>query len=212
MSRSWKSRLAALSVLTEFENRARERKPRLVSGHAGEPLSHADLRRQVLSIALIQERLVIEQVQLRWPACHEQVDDPLRLRRKMRLRQDALERILGDRRIRIEDGTTQPVEGLVVLPPGSEQVPDHEGRPSDRRRETRPTEPGRRQPRPSETRPADVKPAEPAKPVETAKPAEPEPAAQAEAPRPPRDPAGAHSALTEDLPAPPSSAVQEIPL
>ena len=117
-----------------------------------------------------------------------------------------------NRRIRNEDGTTQPVEGLVVLPPGAEQVPDHEGRPSERRRETRPTEPGRRQPRPSETRPAESKPAEPAKPVETAKPAEPEPAAQAEAPRPPRDPAGAHSALTEDLPAPPPSAVQEIPL
>jgi hypothetical protein len=117
-----------------------------------------------------------------------------------------------NRRIRNEDGTTQPVEGLVVLPPGAEQVPDHEGRPSERRRETRPTEPGRRQPRPSETRPAESKPAEPAKPVETATPAEPEPAAQAEAPRPPRDPAGAHSALTEDLPTPPPSAVQEIPL
>ena len=117
-----------------------------------------------------------------------------------------------NRRIRNEDGTTQPVEGLVVLPPGAEQVPDQEGRPSERRRETRPTEPGRRQPRPSETRPAESKPAEPAKPVETAKPAELEPAAQAEAPRPPRDPAGAHSALTEDLPAPPPSAVQEIPL
>jgi hypothetical protein len=35
---------------------------------------------------------------------------------------------------------------------------------------------------------------------------------QAEAPRPPRDPAAAHSPLTEDRPKPEPSQVQEIPL
>ena len=41
------------------------------------------------------------------------------------------------RRIRNEDGTTQPVEGLVVLPPGASEVPDDDGKPAERRRETR---------------------------------------------------------------------------
>ncbi len=118
------------------------------------------------------------------------------------------------RRIRNEDGTSQPVEGLVVLPPGAEQVPDSNTKP-DRRRETQPTQPRQRQPRPSDIKPADVKPAE-TKPAETATSPEPEPApapaVQAEAPRPPRDPAAAHSPLTEDRPKPEPSQVQEIPL
>lgn len=121
-----------------------------------------------------------------------------------------------NRRIRNEDGTTQPVEGLVVLPPGTDQLPDADAKPAERRRETRPSEPApgrQRQPRPAETKPADAKPAEPAKPVETAKSAEEPvaaPAVKAEAPRPPRDPAAAHSPLTEELPVP--TDVQEIPL
>jgi hypothetical protein len=127
-----------------------------------------------------------------------------------------------NRRIRNEDGTSQPVDGLVVLPPGTEQIPDGEAKP-DRRRDTRPAEPAhqrQRQPRPgdikpAETKPAEVKPAEQPKPAETAKTPEPEPAApavQAEAPRPPRDPAAAHSPLTEDRPKPEPAQVQEIPL
>jgi hypothetical protein len=117
-----------------------------------------------------------------------------------------------NRRIRNEDGTTQPVEGLVVLPPGAEQVPDGDGKPAERRRETTPAPGRQRQPRPSDIKPAETKPADHAKPVETAKPAEaaPAPAVQAEAPRPPRDPAAAHSPLTEERPAP--TQVQEIPL
>ena len=67
------------------------------------------------------------------------------------------------RRIRNEDGTTQPVEGLVVLPPGAYEVPDDDGKPAERRRETR-ARPNRgrpqRQPRPSDIRPAETKPAE----------------------------------------------------
>jgi mono/diheme cytochrome c family protein len=121
------------------------------------------------------------------------------------------------RRIRNEDGTTQPVDGLVVLPPGASEVPDDDRKPAVRRRETRPDAvPGRqRQPRPSEIKPAETKPAEPAQPVEVAKPAEPEsapPPVQAEAPKPPRDPAGAHSSLTEEKPKPAPADVQEIPL
>jgi hypothetical protein len=125
-----------------------------------------------------------------------------------------------NRRIRNEDGSTQPVEGLVILPPGSEQLPEGENKPTDRRRETRPAEPvspthGRqRQPRPSDIRPAEAKPVEQPKPAEAAKPAEsePAPAVQAEAPRPPRDPAAAHSPLTEERPKPAPADVQEIPL
>lgn len=139
-----------------------------------------------------------------------------------------------NRRIRLEDGSTQPVDGLVVLPPGSDQLPDEK---PERRRDARPAEPAapthqrQRQPRPAdvkpaeskpaetkpaETKPAEAKPAEQPKPAETAKTAEPEPTAtpgvQAEAPRPPRDPAAAHSPLLEDRPKPDSSQVQEIPL
>jgi hypothetical protein len=126
------------------------------------------------------------------------------------------------RRIRTEDGTTQPVDGLVVLPPGASELPDDDRKPAERRRETRPDTPSRqRQPRPSdikpaETKPAEAKPVEPVQPVEVAKPAEPEaaPAApvQAEAPKPPRDPAAAHSSLTEEKPKPAPADVQEIPL
>jgi mono/diheme cytochrome c family protein len=120
------------------------------------------------------------------------------------------------RRIRNEDGTTQPVEGLVVLPPGASDVPDGDAKPAERRREKPEATPGRqRQPRPSDIKPAEQKPAEtrPPEPVETAKPAEPEPApVQAEAPKPPRDPAAAHSSLTEERPKPAPADVQEIPL
>lgn len=127
-----------------------------------------------------------------------------------------------NRRIRLEDGSTQPVDGLVVLPPGSDRVPDADSKP-ERRRDARPSEPAhptrQRQPRPAdakpaETKPAEAKPADPEKPVEATKPAEtePAPAAQAEAPRPPRDPSAAYSPLTEDRPKPEPSQVQEIPL
>jgi hypothetical protein len=117
------------------------------------------------------------------------------------------------RRIRNEDGTTQPVDGLVVLPPGASEIPDEGERRRETRPESAPPATRQRQPRPSDVKPAETKPAEPAKPVEVAKPAEPEPApVKVEAPRPPRDPAAAHSGLTEERPKPAPSDVQEIPL
>ncbi len=68
----------ALAVLPEPERRA-EQITRLARDHPrlGE--------RQGLAIVALQERLVVERVNLRRPAVHEQEDDPLRARREMSL-------------------------------------------------------------------------------------------------------------------------------
>ena len=55
---------------------------------------------QVLAVQLVEQRLVVEQVELRRPAGHEQVDDALRLRREVRRGEDARERIGAARRRR----------------------------------------------------------------------------------------------------------------
>ena len=65
------------AVPRELEDRAGQRQGRLVGRHARQPLTHPDRVRQVLAVHLVQERLVVEQVELRRPAAHEQVDDPL---------------------------------------------------------------------------------------------------------------------------------------
>ena len=70
----------------ELEDRAGQRQGRLVRRHARQPLPHPDRVGQVLAVHPVQQRLVIEQVELRRPAAHEQVDDPLRPGRKVRRR------------------------------------------------------------------------------------------------------------------------------
>ena len=76
-------------MLRELERRAGEGRRRLVARHAGEPLAHADAGREVLAVHLDEQRLVVEQVELRRPAGHEQIDDALRLRRVMEFGEDA---------------------------------------------------------------------------------------------------------------------------
>ncbi len=79
----------AVAVLGELENRRRDRQRLLSRGHAGDPLPHADRGGQLLAVKLFQLRLVIEQVDVRRPAGHEEVDDSFHLRRQMRHRQHA---------------------------------------------------------------------------------------------------------------------------
>ena len=82
-----------LAVLVELEDRPRQRQNRLVARHAGEALPLANALRQILAVLFVEQRLVIEQVKLRRSAGHEQVNNPLRLRRKMRFVENACEGI-----------------------------------------------------------------------------------------------------------------------
>ena len=137
------------------------------------------------------------------------------------------------RRMRNEDGSSQPVEGLVVLPPGATDVPNgdaapreakpHETRPAAPRHEVRPGEPpvaARTRPTATPAKPAEApaaKPAEQEKPAEVARPVD-KPAdipgatgsepvtAQTKAPAP----SAAVTPLTEEKQVPVK--VQEIPL
>ena len=77
-----------LAVLRELEKRLHHRERALAGGHAGEPLAHADRCGQFLVVQLLQRGLVIEQIHLRGPAGHEQVNHPLGLGREVRLAQD----------------------------------------------------------------------------------------------------------------------------
>ena len=78
---------AALAVLLELVLRRRDREAGLAAGHRREPLAHADRVGQVLVVPLVHHRLVVEQVHLRRPADHVQIDDVLRLRREVRAAQ-----------------------------------------------------------------------------------------------------------------------------
>jgi hypothetical protein len=87
----------AFSVLRELEDRPGERQRRLVARHAGQPLPHANARRQILAVALVEQRLVVKQIMLRGPAGHEEVDDALGARREVGLVEDAFKRVRSDR-------------------------------------------------------------------------------------------------------------------
>ena len=71
---------AALAVLGELEHRRDARERLLPRRHAGDPLAHADRGGQLLAVVLRELRLVVEQVDVRRPARHEQVDHALGLR------------------------------------------------------------------------------------------------------------------------------------
>jgi hypothetical protein len=75
---------AAPAVPLELERRPGQRQRRLVGGHAGETLPHAHRPGQFLSVHLGKLRLVVEQIHLRRPAAHEQVNDPLGAWREIR--------------------------------------------------------------------------------------------------------------------------------
>jgi len=55
-----------------------------LGGHSSEPLAAANAFGKLFSIALIEHRLVIEQIRLRWRAALKQINNSLRLRRKIR--------------------------------------------------------------------------------------------------------------------------------
>src|SRR5262249_15215930 len=57
----------------------------VTASHEREAFAGDKRRRDRLAVQLDQLRLVVEKLELRRPACHEQVDDALRARRKMRL-------------------------------------------------------------------------------------------------------------------------------
>ena len=81
----------------ELEHRRRDREPLLAGGHRRDPLAHADRIGQVLVEHVGHVRLVVEHVQLRGGARHEQVDDPLGLGGKMRLAEHAVVLGIGGR-------------------------------------------------------------------------------------------------------------------
>ena len=71
-------------VLGELELGAGERERRLVAAHAGESLAAAHRVGQFLAVAFLEQRLVIEEIELRRAATLHQVDDPLRPRCEVR--------------------------------------------------------------------------------------------------------------------------------
>jgi hypothetical protein len=74
---------AAFAMLRKFERRADERNGRLVARHSREPLAGTDRVGKLLAVAFVEQRLVVEQIELRRTAGHEQIDHALRLRCKM---------------------------------------------------------------------------------------------------------------------------------
>ena len=71
-------------VLAEFEDRIGDGKLLLAGGHPRESLPVADGIGEILPTKFFQARLVIEHVELRWPAGLKQEDDPLCLGGKIR--------------------------------------------------------------------------------------------------------------------------------
>ncbi len=67
----------------KLEHRRHARKRALPRCHAGDALPHADRAGQFLAMMRAKLRLVIQKVDVRRPAGHEQVDDALGLRRKV---------------------------------------------------------------------------------------------------------------------------------
>src|SRR5947207_7868159 len=65
----------------------------LETGHACETLTHAHTFRQVFAILFVQQRLVIEKIELRRPTAHEEINDSFGFRVEMRRVQDSFERI-----------------------------------------------------------------------------------------------------------------------
>src|SRR5262245_19416867 len=83
-------------MLIELEDRGGDGQSLLSTGHAGDPLAHADGYGQVLAEMLLELGLVVERVDVRRPAGHKEIDDPLGLRGEMELRQHprSLERVV----------------------------------------------------------------------------------------------------------------------
>src|SRR5439155_16844706 len=85
----------APTVLRAFVNGTCHRQRGLVPGHAGEALAHAHAFREVLAVALVEQRLVVNQVQLRRSARHEKINDAPGFSWKVRRGKNAFEWIYG---------------------------------------------------------------------------------------------------------------------
>ena len=87
---------AALAALLEGELARRYGEPRLSARHRRDALAFADGLGQVGVEVFLQTGFVIEHVELRRPAVHVQVDETLRLRRKIReARERRMDRFIG---------------------------------------------------------------------------------------------------------------------
>ena len=89
---------AVRAVLLELELGARQRQRRLIAAHAGESLTLPDRVRELLAVAFLKERLVIEEIELRRAAALHEGDDPLRGRGEVRACRDAERARLSTRR------------------------------------------------------------------------------------------------------------------
>ena len=78
-------------MLRKLEKRVYDRQRFLPGRHGGDSLAHAHALGQFGLPFLFQRRFVIEQVDLRGPASHEQVNDALGRRRKVRFGERGLD-------------------------------------------------------------------------------------------------------------------------
>ena len=74
----------------ELEQRRGHREAVLPRGHARDALPLADRVGKILALVLAQQGLVVEQIDLRWRARLEHVDDALRPRREVRKFRESL--------------------------------------------------------------------------------------------------------------------------
>ena len=75
-----------LTMLLKIEDRRGAGERLLPGGHAGDTLPHADRIGEFGAVQFLQLRLVIEQVDVRWPTRHDQPDDPFSLGPKVQRR------------------------------------------------------------------------------------------------------------------------------
>jgi len=68
---------AALAVLIEFEDWRGAGERSLAGGHAGDSLAISNVRRELGAVELLEGRLVVEQIDVRGTAAHEEIDDAL---------------------------------------------------------------------------------------------------------------------------------------
>ena len=83
---------STLAVTGKFKDRPRHRQRRLLGRHPGQSLPHPHTGRQILSGSFHQLGLVVEGLQLRRTAAHEEVDNALGLGSDVAGRQDARKR------------------------------------------------------------------------------------------------------------------------
>jgi hypothetical protein len=91
---------ARLAVLLELKRGPGQRQRGLVARHARQTLALTHRVRQLFALFLVEQRLVVEQVDLGRPTAHEQVDYAFRLGRMVEIGQHTAGRRGASRRIR----------------------------------------------------------------------------------------------------------------